>query len=155
MEYLILFGSPVSSLGTPHFVCLAVAPEKSTNKIGHRVRLIFGTCLHIRDKSLLIGMANYLNIGATSLEEGGTVRQGKYIYDSTKKETTLLQVKNFDDVVSKIIPFFDQYPILGVKSLDFSRGPSQALGQGRLWLLRCRRRSAGRIIYMKCFQKYL
>ena len=35
-----------------------VSIEKSINQIG-RVRLIFGTCLHIRDKALLIGIANY------------------------------------------------------------------------------------------------
>lgn len=36
-----------------------VSIEKSNNKLGKRVRLIFGTCLHIRDKHLLIGMADY------------------------------------------------------------------------------------------------
>lgn len=37
----------------------SVSIEKSSNKLGKRVRLIFGICLHIRDKDLLIGMANY------------------------------------------------------------------------------------------------
>ena len=32
----------------------------------------------------------------------------------------LLQIKNFSDIYQKIIPFFDQYPILGVKRLDFA-----------------------------------
>jgi len=44
----------------------------------------------------------------------------KYIYDSATRETSLLQIKNNSDIINKIIPFFDQYPILGVKSLDFS-----------------------------------
>src|ERR1700759_328513 len=39
-----------------------VSIEKSNNKIGKRVRLIFGTCLHIRDKTLLISIANYFQI---------------------------------------------------------------------------------------------
>lgn len=43
----------------------------------------------------------------------------KYIYLSTKRETSLLQIRNYSDVVNKIIPFFNQYPILGVKRLDF------------------------------------
>ena len=73
------------------------------------MRLIFGTCLHIRDRELLIGIANYFNLD-----------EGKYIYDSSKRETSLLQIKNNSDILNKIIPFFNQYPILGVKSLDFS-----------------------------------
>lgn len=44
----------------------------------------------------------------------------KYIYDSVTRKTSLLQIKNNSDIITKIIPFFDQYPILGIKSLDFS-----------------------------------
>ena len=44
----------------------------------------------------------------------------KYIYDSTKRETSLLQIRNYSDIKNKIIPFFNQYPILGVKSLDYA-----------------------------------
>jgi LAGLIDADG endonuclease len=92
-----------------------VSIEKSSeNKLGHRVRLIFGTCLHIRDRELLIGIANYFNILNNNL------MARKYIYDSATRETSLLQIKNNSDIINKIIPFFDQYPILGVKSLDFS-----------------------------------
>ena len=103
-----------------------VSIEKSNNnKIGHRVRLIFGTCLHIRDKELLIGMANYFNILELSKESDvdfnkNELLTGKYIYDSKKRYNTLLQIKNYSDIVNKIIPFFNQYPILGVISLDFS-----------------------------------
>ena len=32
----------------------------------------------------------------------------------------MLQIKNCSDIQNKIIPFFDKYPILGVKSLDFN-----------------------------------
>jgi hypothetical protein len=95
-----------------------VSIEKSNNKIGHRVRLIFGTCLHIRDKELLIGIANYFNIVSKqyNVDLNNNI---KYIYDSTKRETSLLQIKNYSDIINKIIPFFNQYPILGIKSLDF------------------------------------
>jgi len=90
-----------------------VSIEKSSdNKVGHRVRLIFGTCLHIRDRDLLIGIANYFNILNNNL------MASKYIYDSAT--TSLLQIKNNSDIINKIIPFFDQYPILGIKSLDFA-----------------------------------
>ena len=92
-----------------------VSIEKSSeNKVGHRVRLIFGTCLHIRDRELLIGIANYFNILNNNL------MKSKYIYDSATRETSLLQIKNNSDIINKIIPFFNQFPILGVKSLDFS-----------------------------------
>ena len=104
-----------------------VSIEKSNdNKIGHRVRLIFGTCLHIRDKALLIGLANYFNLLEVfkqfdvDFDINALLAHSKYIYDSDKKETSLLQIKNYSDIVNKIIPFFNQYPILGVKSLDFS-----------------------------------
>ena len=46
--------------------------------------------------------------------------EGRYIYDSLRRETSLLQIKNMSDIINKIIPFFNQYPILGVKSLDFA-----------------------------------
>lgn len=77
--------------------------------MGYRVRLIFGTCLHIRDRELLIGLANYFKLDKC-----------KYIYDSATRETSLLQIKNNPNIINKIIPFFNQYPILGVKSLDFA-----------------------------------
>jgi hypothetical protein len=38
----------------------SVSIEKSSNKLGKRVRLIFGTCLHIRDKEILLGILNYI-----------------------------------------------------------------------------------------------
>ena len=99
-----------------------VSIEKSDTKIGHRVRLIFGTNLHIRDKALLIGMAKYFNILDESKQSDvdNNNLQGKYIYDSRNRETSLFQIRNFSDIVNKVIPFFDQYPILGVKSLDFA-----------------------------------
>src|SRR5882724_3452010 len=97
-----------------------VSIEKSNNKIGHRVRLIFGACLHIRDKALLIGIANYFNILEVSKQSdvdfNNNILFGKYLYDSKKRENTLLQIKNYSDIVNKIIPFFNQYPILGVKA---------------------------------------
>ena len=100
----------------------SVSIEKSTNKVGTRVRLIFGTCLHIRDNQILRGIANYFNIlneksGGSLTSNNVTEIKDKYIFLSTN--TSLLQIKNLSDIESKIIPFFNQYPILGVKRLDF------------------------------------
>jgi hypothetical protein len=44
--------------------------------------------------------------------------QQKYIYDTAN--TSLLQIKNYSDIQNIIIPFFNKYSILGVKSLDFN-----------------------------------
>jgi len=109
----------------------SVSIEKSNNKLGKRVRLIFGTCLKIRDKELLIGMANYFNNlfestnpsliahleGTQKGREGVSIQQ-KYIYNT--ETTSLFQIKNYSDIQNKIIPFFNKYPILGVKNLDFA-----------------------------------
>jgi hypothetical protein len=109
----------------------SVSIEKSNNKIGNRVRLIFGTCLHIKDKELLIGIRKYfnnlealdfevLNKLSEKSEQDNTSENNKYIYDSKTTKSALLQIKKFSDVKNKIIPFFNKYPILGIKSLDFA-----------------------------------
>lgn len=69
----------------------SVSKEKSTNKLGKRVRLIFGTCLHIRDKELLFGMAKFFN----NLEPIGKESQ---VHSSELKNTALLQIKNNFDI---------------------------------------------------------
>jgi hypothetical protein len=141
----------------------SVSIEKSNNKIGHRVRLIFGTCLHIKDKDVLIGLKNYFfplpesyhRPGADATVESLKTHEcvaekvvvgkslepeedislprsvgwrtptsqrftdSKYIYSSEIKKTALLQIKNYSDIENKIIPFFDKYPVLGIKNLDY------------------------------------
>jgi len=92
----------------------SVSIEKSTSKIGKRVRLIFGTCLHIRDKDLLKGMTYYLN----SLYFNELNKEIK-IHCNEENNTALLQIKNNSDIENKVIPFFSKYPILGVKQSDF------------------------------------
>jgi hypothetical protein len=72
------------------------------------VFLRFSVHLHIRDLEVLEGIAIYL--------------KGK---DSFNKKIILsensanLQMTKYSDIVNIIIPFFDSYPILGMKSLDF------------------------------------
>jgi len=41
------------------------------------------------------------------------------VHCSEINNTSLLQIKNIYDIENIIIPFFNQYPILGVKRLDF------------------------------------
>jgi hypothetical protein len=83
----------------------SVSIENSTNKICKRVRLIFGTCLHIRDKELLIGMANYfknLNFNFPDLIEINLSRKEISVHCSNN--TSLLQIKNNFDIENKVIP---------------------------------------------------
>jgi len=88
--------------------------NSSSNRVGKRIRLIFGTCLHARDKELLIGMSNYfnnleLNVPNCNLDNDSH----KFIYDSDVRITSLLQIKNYSDIVNKVIPFFNKYPVMG------------------------------------------
>jgi len=115
-----------------------VSIEKSNNKLGKRVRLIFGTCLHIRDKHLLIGMADYfknlnfnvcnssepsLLTSASNLQlQAGANTKDISVHCSPQGESNdkaLLQFKSKFYIENKVIPFFNLYPVLGVKRLDF------------------------------------
>ncbi len=121
-----------------------VSIEKSNNKLGKRVRLIFGTCLHIRDKHLLIGMADYfknlnfnvnnsslclrprpwgqasLITSASSLQlQAEANTKDISVHCSENNDKALLQFKNKFDIENKVVPFFKLYPVLGVKRLDF------------------------------------
>lgn len=70
-----------------------VSIEKSRNKLGKRVRLIFGTNLHIRDKVVLLAMANYFNSLEPKIETDKNLILKKYIYDT--ETTSLFQIKNY------------------------------------------------------------
>lgn len=71
------------------------------------MRLNFGINLHIRDKQLLIAIANYFSILPIN------------IYEGKNKQNALIQIRSYSQIVKKIIPFFNEYPIIGVKILDF------------------------------------
>lgn len=94
----------------------SVSIEKGTTKLGKRVRLIFGTCLHIREKDLLIGISKFFNNLYLSSNE---INKESSIYCNESKNIALLQIKSTLDINKKVIPFFTEYPILGIKSLDF------------------------------------
>jgi hypothetical protein len=82
--------------------------RKSTNMKGGlatRVYLRFRVSQHDRDIKLMELLIKYL--GAGNLEK-----------DSRKPLVTLV-IGNFSDLTQKIIPFFNKYPIIGIKHLDF------------------------------------
>ncbi len=73
---------------------------KSTNhSIGYQVQLRFQITQQYRDKNLMEKIKNYLNCG----------------YLSERDDIVDFHVTKYDDIVKKIIPFFEEYPILGVK----------------------------------------
>ena len=60
---------------------------------------------HIRDKLLMEVLRNYFNSGK--------------VYNYSEKSAVVLEIFNFSDIYSTILPFFEEYPIVGVKQLDF------------------------------------
>lgn len=45
---------------------------------------------------------------------------GRIDWDQRKENKTVnIVVGNFSDITNKIIPFFEKYPILGIKYLDY------------------------------------
>jgi hypothetical protein len=75
-----------------------------THQIGSQVELIFQMTQHIRDEQLLISFIDYFGCGKYRQRKGGL--SGDFF------------VNRFSDISQKIIPFFDKYPIMGMKNKD-------------------------------------
>lgn len=85
--------------------CFLVAEFKSTTKLGITPRLRFQITQHSRDEQLLLKFVTYLGCGRYTKRSSGTA--GDFL--CTK----------FPDIVGKIIPFYNKYPIIGSKLRDF------------------------------------
>jgi hypothetical protein len=86
--------------------CLMVTVRKSsTHRTGSQVELVFQINQHSRDEQLMISLAEYLKCGVISKHS---------------KNAIVFKVTKFSDLNQNIIPFFSRYPIIGVKSKDFS-----------------------------------
>lgn len=72
---------------------------------GFQVILYFQVTQHSRDEQLMRSFIEYLDCGNIK----------------KSRETFNFIVTKLDDITQKILPFFIKYPILGVKSKDFSR----------------------------------
>ena len=93
----------------------------------------FSIHLHVRELEVLKGIASYLKLYSTTLpskfleprvKAEASIEKRPKEQETYKKITILnksvsLQITKFSDIVNIIIPFFNKYPILGVKSLDF------------------------------------
>ena len=83
---------------------------KKNNSIkGYQVLLRFSIGQHSRDKQLLNSFIDYLDCGNVY----------KKINNKSNKEFFEFRVEKFSDIDTKIIPFFINFPILGIKLLDF------------------------------------
>lgn len=78
--------------------------KSSTCKVGFSVKLAFNLYQHVRDKELMINVSKYLGCGSV-------VKDGDAMVS--------FSVYNISYVINIIIPMFKQYPIRGVKALDF------------------------------------
>lgn len=80
--------------------------SKSKNStLGYQVLLRFRVTQHIRDLSLLTKLIEFFNCG--QIEKSNIFPASNYV------------VFRFKDINKKIVPFFEKYILLGVKSLDF------------------------------------
>lgn len=87
--------------------CFIIAINPSKNKVGGIVQLKFSITQHSRDKVLLNSFINYFGCGNYYDRSGGKMA-GDFI------------VSKFSDIFDKIIPFFEKYPVQGVKAQDFA-----------------------------------
>jgi hypothetical protein len=84
---------------------LVVLAISSYCKVGERVLLNFQITQHARDEALLQSLKEYLGCGN--------------YYPIASRDAGEFRVNVTADIINKIIPFFDKYPIEGVKALDY------------------------------------
>ena len=72
---------------------------------GFQVSLFFFITQHVRDELLMNSLIEYLGCGI--------------IYRKNNKEVLEYRATKVSDISEKILPFFQKYPIIGVKSKDF------------------------------------
>lgn len=86
--------------------CFFVKTSKSkTHKLGVSVALAFLVSQNLRDYHLLEELQNFFGCGTLTITESSNI--GTF------------NVRNTSYVLDKIIPFFEEYPVLGVKHKDF------------------------------------
>lgn len=86
--------------------CFWIEITKSlSHKVGFQVKLKFEITQHSRDVELMKRLVDFLGCGE--------------YYPRSNKDHGTIVVQRFSDISEKIVSFFDKYPILGVKALDF------------------------------------
>ena len=77
--------------------------KSSSSKLKTKVQLVFQLTQHSRDEKLMRSFIDYFDCG-NIFKDGNNF---------------VFRVSKFDDLDNKIIPFFQKYPIFGVKYEDF------------------------------------
>jgi len=85
--------------------CFYIKISKSKAKLGESVILTFQITQHSRDEKLIRSLIQYLDCGKVYIRPGQAVD---------------LKMTPFEELTDKVIPFFQKYPIVGVKALDFA-----------------------------------
>jgi hypothetical protein len=80
--------------------------ENKDLKLGFRIEIGFSITQHSRDLILLENFISFFNCGRLKKDNRNPVHY--------------FIVSNVQDITEKIIPFFQEYKILGVKSEDFN-----------------------------------
>lgn len=75
------------------------------NAVGAGISLVFQITQHTRDTILIKHLIDYFGCGKYRERKGGLA--GDFL------------VYKLSDISEKILPFFDRYPILGVKSQEY------------------------------------
>ena len=83
--------------------CFSVNFSKSTSSKSVKVHLVFQLTQHSRDEKLMWSFIDYFDCGSVYKDANNFV----------------FRVSNVADIDNKIIPFFQEYPILGNKKEDF------------------------------------
>jgi len=91
-----------------------VVNQKSKSKPGVLFARM-GLHLHVRDQDVFKGLASYFTLYNTEISNITTYKK-----IGIRKRSASLQYSQISDLVNIIIPFFNKYPILGKKGLDFS-----------------------------------
>lgn len=86
---------------------LSVGIWPSTTKLNFSVNLEFKLTQHNRDKVLLESFIAYFGCGEVRVRSQENTSAADF------------RCRNFSDIESKIIPFFQNHKVLGVKSEDF------------------------------------
>lgn len=104
----------ISSIYNPNWLvgfvdgegCFYVGVKKTSSKLGHQVILVFSLSQHSRDEILFKRILNYLGYGVIEKVK-------------TRPDSVAFVVYKYSDICEKLIPFFQEYPLQSVKSLNF------------------------------------
>lgn len=93
--------------------------KKSDTSVSNRVSLRFSINLNIRDAEVLKGLVIYFNTlnHKCTVIKGNLNQENQYV--SKSYNTVSFAITKTSELIEIIIPFFEKYPIQGVKSLDF------------------------------------